>query len=279
MDEQEFLKEYDLSKYDRPSVTADIAAFMIRSEESDNYRLNADSKLSILLIKRGGHPYKDCWALPGGFMQRGETLKECALREVYEETGVTPSSLMSVGVFSKPDRDPRGWIISEAFACVFGETSVGEHSGDDAADAKWFDVMLSENEESKYALDLTDGDTTLRCELALEGSRFGRAEFSQTESALAFDHAEIIASALTALKSCAYKSDMIFDFMPESFTLSALQRVYQAITGKTEQAANFRRKISPFVEETGEITQGAGHRPAKLYRKKDEHYEENTCRC
>lgn len=268
MDEKEFLREYDLTKYDRPSVTADIAAFMIRSEESGNYRLNADSKLSLLLIKRGGHPFMNCWALPGGFLQRGETLRECALREVYEETGVSPSSLMSVGLFSKPGRDPRGWIISEAFACVFGETSVGEHSGDDAADAQWFDISLNENEDGTFHLELCHNDITLKAELELVSSRFGRTEFRQTESSLAFDHAEIISAALRAIQSCADKSDMIFDFMPESFTLSALQRVYQAITGKTEQAANFRRKISPLVEDTGEMTQGAGHRPARLFTKK-----------
>ncbi len=70
--EQEFLASYDMSAYPRPSVATDIVAFMIRSEDTSNYRQNAENKLSILLIRRGGHPYKDMWALPGGFLQPDE---------------------------------------------------------------------------------------------------------------------------------------------------------------------------------------------------------------
>ena len=114
--EKEFLSHYSQNDYERPSLTADIVAFIIRSEESDNYKRNSETKLSILLINRGEHPFKGHWALPGGFLQPSETIEECALREITEETNVTPVSLMPVGVFSQPGRDPRGWIISNAFA-------------------------------------------------------------------------------------------------------------------------------------------------------------------
>ena len=128
--EKEFLSAYRLDDYERPSVTADIAAFMIRTEVRDNYRQDSGNKLCLLLVKRGGHPYKDHWALPGGFLQPGETIEECALREVQEETNVLPVSLMPVGVFSEPGRDPRGWIISHAFASVISEESVKQAGGD-----------------------------------------------------------------------------------------------------------------------------------------------------
>ena len=67
--ENEFLSQYSQNDYERPSLTADIVAFMIRSEESDNYKRNSETKLSILLINRGVHPFKNHWALPGGFLQ------------------------------------------------------------------------------------------------------------------------------------------------------------------------------------------------------------------
>ena len=269
MNESEFLQVYDISEYDRPSVTADIAAFGIRNKQSGNYRRDSERGLSILLIRRGGHPYKDCWALPGGFMQRGETIEQCALREIGEETSVVPDSLMPVGVYSAPDRDPRGWIISESFVCVISEENVQERSGDDAADARWFAVSLNDAGEGVYFLTLESEEEKLECRLVHNGRKFGTDHFSQSEnSPLAFDHAVIIAEALSKLQSCAESFEMIFDFLPESFTLSALQSVREAITGKTEQAANFRRKSAPYVVETQEFSLGAGHRPARLYNKR-----------
>ena len=116
--EKEFLSNYHIEDYERPSVTADVAAFMIRTEDKTSYRKNPENKLQLLLIKRGGHPYKGMWALPGGFLNKGETIEQCALREIQEETNVAPTAIMPVGVFSKPERDPRGWIISAAFASI-----------------------------------------------------------------------------------------------------------------------------------------------------------------
>ena len=267
--EKDFLKNYRIEDYERPSLTTDVAAFMIRSEESDNYKKDSKSRLSILLIKRGAHPYKDSWALPGGFLTPGETVEECALREIKEETGVLPASLMPVGVFSKPGRDPRGWIISNAFASIISEESVKQRGGDDAADAQWFDIWYERKGRSDYLLDLSFGDITLHAVLSEESAGFGRSSFKIKKSGgLAFDHAAIIATALSALREGAKNYDTIFDFLPDKFTLTALQRVQETIMNISILPANFRRKISDYVVETEEYTQGAGHRPARLYRRK-----------
>ena len=267
--EKEFLASYRIDEYERPSVTADIVALMIRSTRSDNYRLNSASKLSVLLIKRGEHPFRDHWALPGGFLVPGETIEQCALRETQEETNVRPVSIMPVGVFSRPGRDPRGWIISGAFVSIISEESVSQRGQDDAKDARWFDVEFERLEGSEYLLCLTCGDVTLNARLAENEERFGRTSFTVKESGgLAFDHAEIIAAALSALRNDAKNFDIIFDFLPEKFTLSQLQRVQETIMNISVLPANFRRKISGFVTETDEYTQGEGHRPAKLYRRK-----------
>ncbi len=267
--EKEFLSEYRMDKYERPSVTADIVALMIRSTESENYRQNSGNKLALLLVKRGGHPFKDHWALPGGFMTPGETIEECALRETKEETNVQPASIMPVGVFSKPGRDPRGWIISNAYASIISEDSVDQKGQDDAQDAQWFDVEFDQTESGDYSLCLTYGDVRLNALLTEKEEKFGRTSFNVKDSGgLAFDHAEIIASALCMLRNNAKNFDIIFDFLPEKFTLSALQRVQETIMNISILPANFRRKISGYVVETDEYTQGVGHRPAKLYRRK-----------
>jgi 8-oxo-dGTP diphosphatase len=94
---------------------------------------------TILLIKRKNPPFQGSWALPGGFVDPGETAEKAAHRELKEETGVKVSKLVHVGRWDKPDRDPRGQVITDAFkAVVTGD--VKERAGDDAKEVKWFDV-------------------------------------------------------------------------------------------------------------------------------------------
>lgn len=270
-DEKTFLQQYDQGNYERPSVTADIVAFKLSGEDSGNYRRNVQTKLSLLLIKRNGHPYRGCWALPGGFLNPGETIEQCALREAEEETAVKPVSLMSIGLFSEPNRDPRGWIISNAFVSVMGAVDVPQHAGDDAGDAQWFDVLFEPGENGDDVLTLSCGEITLRAVVHEDSSAFGLSSFSIKDSGqLAFDHAKIIAKALSALRSSARDFEVIFDFLPEKFTLTELQNVQEAILNISLQPANFRRKVAGYVEETDEYTSGAGHRPAKLYKRKRE---------
>ena len=268
--EKEFLANYKLSDYERPSVTTDVAAFMISSEDKTSYRKNPENKLQLLLVKRGGHPYKDMWALPGGFLQKGETVEECALREIQEETQVLPTAIMPVGVFSDPDRDPRGWIISNAYVSIISEESVRQISGDDAADAQWFSVSFDRNENGEYHLSLVYEDTELSAVLAEKKSGFGRTKFHIIENrGLAFDHAAIIAAAFTVLRNEAKHYNTIFDFLPEKFTLTSLQKVQETIMNVSVLPANFRRMVSGYVEETDEYVRGEGHRPARLYRRKN----------
>ncbi|MBR4344474.1 MAG: NUDIX hydrolase [Lachnospiraceae bacterium] len=267
--EKEYLSNYNIKDYERPSVTTDIAAFMIRSEESDNYKKDSENKLSILLVKRGVHPFKDCWALPGGFLKPNETVEECALREITEETNVTPVVLLPVGIFSEPGRDPRGWIISNAFFSVITEESVKQVGGDDAADAQWFDVNFQQEKNGDFHLVLSLKDVHLEATLEKEKTKYGKNTFVIKDGGgLAFDHAKIIATAVSLLRKYADDFNTIFDFLPESFTLNEVQKVQETILNTSILPANFRRKINDYVIETDEYTQGAGHRPARLYKRK-----------
>lgn len=268
-DEELFLSAYNIKNYERPSVATDIVLFSLKTDKSDNYRKADNKKLSVLLIKRGEHPFMNHWALPGGFLKPDETVEECALREIYEETNVTPETIIPAGIFSTPGRDPRGWIISSAFASVINEAKVKPLSGDDAIDTKWFTLELREQEKDKYTLELTSGNITLSAGLTKAEDNFGKTSYTAYENtSFAFDHACIIASALDTLKKEAENFRFAFDFLPEKFTLNALQNVHEALTGNTLIAANFRRKAADFVEETEDYTEGAGHRPARLFRKK-----------
>ncbi len=267
-DEEIFLEAYDINYYDRPSVAVDIAAFTIRSESHDNYRLDDKGHLSVLLIKRGEHPFMNKWALPGGFLRKDESIEECAIREISDESNITPSALMPVGAFSKPDRDPRGRILSYAYASIICEGENDICGGDDAIDAKWFDVSF-DKEGEVYTLTLKNGNQVLTSVLSEKKSQLGTTEFEiHSAGELAFDHASIIASALTLLRNSADKFDILFDFLPEKFTLASMQKIQETILNISILPANFRRKVANFVEETDEYTSGQGHRPAKLFRRK-----------
>lgn len=269
MNEQQFLQNYSQDCYDRPSITTDIAAFSLRTVKSEAYRASPELKLCVLLIRRGGHPFKDHWALPGGFLQRGENIDECAFRELKEETNLRPVSMLWIDTFSQPERDPRGWIISHAYASVIAEEDANIFGGSDAADAQWFEVAFCEESKDRWRLELRSGETALSALLQAAPSATAKTRFTILENdGLAFDHASILASAMDTLRKEGEKIETVFAFLPVKFTLFALQKVQETLLGISLLTANFRRKIADFVEETDEYTEGAGHRPARLFRKK-----------
>lgn len=213
--EKEFLKGYDITKYDRPSVTADVVVFSVQDIPTGNYRKPFESRMCVLLIERGAHPFKGSWALPGGFLRKGETIEECAARELREETSLNSNTLLLIGTFSKPNRDPRGWIISSAFVAIVKKSASFIMAGDDAAIAKWtpVDEVLSKNIE------------------------------------LAFDHFEIIEKAIERLRF-GNKDELAFEFLPKEFTIAELQFVHEFIEGHPLLGPNFRRRMKNLIEET-----------------------------
>ena len=98
-EEKEYLSHYDINAYERPSIATDIVIFSVLDDGiNDNIRKLPKKALKVLLIKRANYPYKDCWALPGGFAKFGEDVAETARRELYEETNVKDAWLQPVGI-------------------------------------------------------------------------------------------------------------------------------------------------------------------------------------
>ena len=199
-------------KYEHPAVTTDCVIFTYE-----------DRKLKVLLVKRGGEPYKGEWALPGGFLRGDETAKEGALRELREETALEASAIGELGVFSDPSRDPRERVITIAYYALVKPSEV--QGGDDADEAAWFPID----------------------------------ELPQ----LAFDHADIIHAALERIKRDIHFEPIGFDLLDEEFTIPDLQRLYEIILGVRFDRRNFQRKImaSGILEEAEEPEEFSGVEP------------------
>ena len=203
--------------HSQPSVTVDVVIFTLRSDD-----------LQVLLVKRKAAPYARRWAIPGGFVNRGEPLAAAARRELEDETGLRDVYLEQLYTFGDPKRDPRGHVITIAYIALV-PAPLAVRAGSDAADARWWSVR-----------DLP---------------------------ALAFDHAHIIEYALTRLRYKLEYTAVGFQLLPAAFTLSELQKAYEIILGVPLDKRNFRRKIleAQIIEETGAQRSGDG-RPAMLYR-------------
>ncbi|HXV45017.1 MAG TPA: NUDIX domain-containing protein [Anaerolineae bacterium] len=122
---------YDVTKYERPSVTVDVVIFSILDEE-----------LKVLLIKRKIWPYEGMWAIPGGFVKMDESLETAAYRELAEETGVTSEDvyLEQLYTFGQPDRDPRTRVITVAYFALVSADKISAQAATDAEDVAWFSV-------------------------------------------------------------------------------------------------------------------------------------------
>ena len=231
--EARFLKRYQPADFPRPSVTVDIAAFGV-----------LDAELRVLLIRRGEHPFKGAWALPGGFVRvgdghknQGEDLEASAARELEEETSLSREDvyLEQLGAFGKAGRDPRMRVITVAYYALIRPDLVPlVKAGGDAAHAEWISV------------DTIKPDT------------------------LAFDHNEIIARAIARIGEKIDSSSISASLVARTFTIPELRHAHAVVSRKPQDPGNFRRKFERMVED-GLIEQAPGKRitaskPALVYR-------------
>ena len=268
--EEEFLKDYDSSLYEKLSMTADILIVSVSSEETANYRKNDKKRMSILLVKRDEFPFKDKWTLPGGFLDpTKETLEECARRVLKRETNLSDIYLEQLYTYDALDRDPRMRVISTSFVALIDKAKLDEK----VEHASWFDIIEMKEKNNILEILLDNGEETISFSIKkkLKEKTTDRYQFiSNKNDYLAFDHDLVIVAGLERIRNKVGYTDIVFNMMPEYFTLKELQQVYEVILNKKLLDPAFRRIIANKVVKTNKMKTGEGHRPSYLFKYKHE---------
>lgn len=225
--EQEFLQQYNIHDFDVPLTSVDLVIFTLREQA-----------LQVLLVRRGEHPCKGKWALPGGFidLRRDADLDATALRKLREKTGVEAPYLEQLQGFGSAARDPRGWSATFAYFVLIDAEGVTLSHGAGSDAASW------------HPVDGMDG-----------------------KMALAFDHAAILDMAVQRLRSKVEYTSLPVHLLAPEFTLSDLQQVYETILGRHVDKSAFRKRIKEgdFLEAIEGKQRHASNRPAQIYKMRE----------
>jgi 8-oxo-dGTP diphosphatase len=234
IEEQAFLAAYDAAQFPHPSVAVDVAL------------VTADGgQLRAMLVQRSEHPNLGKWSLPGGFVRMDESLDAAAERVLRTKVGVQGIYLEQLYTFGHPDRDPRTRVIAVAYYALVNA--------------------------AKLQSLVSGGPTLATIHVPWEGEQGGKAEACDGDGRrlqLAFDHAEMLGLVVQRLRGKLDYAPIGFELLPKEFTLRDLQTIHETIHGRTLNKDSFRRRLlaSGLIEPTGKLEADVGHRPAELYR-------------
>lgn len=195
-----------------------------------------EGNISVLLIKRKYDPFIGQWAIPGGFVLNKESLEDAVERELFEETGIKINYLEQLYTFGKPDRDPRGRVVSIAYFGLVRPNAFKIYASTDAEQVQWFNI----NELPK----------------------------------LSFDHKKILKTAIERLQGKITYEPIGFELLDKKFPFSDLEKLYTTLLGREIDRRNFRKKIIGLnvLDELDEkVSKGSG-RPANLFQFNQKRY-------
>ena len=287
--EEEFLKEYNLGDYERPSVTNDVIIFTTDDMKEENSRKVPKKGLQVLLIKRDDYPQKGKWAIPGGFVSMDESLEEGAIRKLKDETGIDNVYMEQLYSFGEVNRDPRTRVISVGNVALISKDNINFNNENTVKETKWFWIeknLIKSEEDEKYMLNeymlkfkSEDGAFEVDYEITEKIEKSVLRKVKKTyrvlkngSEELAFDHYKIIDYAIDRIRNKIEYTPIALNLLPRLFTVKELQCVYEAIMGR--EILNFRRKMDEMIVETDEKIEGKPFRPAKVF-KFNEKWEHN----
>ena len=263
--EKEFLKKYNSNKYEKLSLTTDILIFSVSNGNQENYRKLNEKYFSVLLVKRDTYPFKNKWTLPGGFVGIDEDIEDAARRILLNEANIKNIYLEQLYTYGNPKRDPRMRVISTSYMALIDKNRLKDKI---SSNASWFNIKVLEDEEYIDVF-LDNGTESLKYKIkkTLKEKTTDKYKYDIVENNyLAFDHPLVITTGIERLKNKIEYTDIVFNMMPEYFTLGELQQVYEVILGKKLLDPAFRRIIAKKTVKTDKVRTGGGHRPSVLFK-------------
>lgn len=264
MEEQKIIAK---TKMDKMTLSTDMLIFSVSRGEAKTCRNLTDKYFSILLIKRTKEPYKSRWCLPGGFVRLDETIDMAADRILAKETNLHNIYKEQLYTFGEIDRDPRARVISTAYMALIDKEKITDKLSNEA---RWFNIHLQENNDKiKVTLENEEETITFDMKRKIKEETTNKYEYEIIENEkIGFDHAKIIITGIERMKNKVKDTDIIFNMMPEYFTLGELQQIYEVILDKKLLDPAFRRIIADKVERTDKTIKTGGHRPSVMYKYK-----------
>ena len=261
------MKNNNELKMDKFALSTDVLIFSVSKGEAKTCRNLSDKFFSILLVRRNKEPFKDTWCLPGGFVKENESIDEAADRILEKETNLSNIYKEQLYTFGELNRDPRTRVISTAYMALIDKQKIDNKL---SKDASWFNIHITE-ENNKVNVVLENDDDTIefviKKELVAETTKKYKHKTIKNEK-IAFDHDKIILTGIERMKNKVKDTDIVFNMMPEYFTLGELQQIYEVILDKKLLDPAFRRIIADKVEKTDKMIKTGGHRPSVLFRYK-----------
>ena len=286
--EEEFLKDYDSNKFDKPSVTNDLIIFTTENMEEENIRKVPRKGMQVLLVKRDEYPEKGKWAIPGGFVHINESLEDGATRKLKEETGMDNVYMEQLYTFGETNRDSRTRVISIGNIALISKENINYNKSNKNMESMCFWInkkILNKVNSEDYIINIyelslisEDGNIEIKYEITekIEKNILKRKNEIYNnilgKDELAFDHYKILDYAIDRIRNKVEYTPIALNLLPRLFTVKELQNVYEAIMGR--EILNFRRKMGDMIIETDEIIEGKPFRPAKMF-KYNEEYEHN----
>lgn len=254
--EEEYLAWYltqDHPTYEKASITTDMVAFKVKKYDIINKQGNTEDRtvVQLLMVRRGQHPYRHKLAFPGGFMDMGESLEECAKRELKEETGVDlPNyAIEQLGTYSAVDRDPRSRVVTVPYLMYLPSNQTFK-AGDDAVSFELVTVGI--NEDGYYFYKMGDDGSIITV--------YTRDDF-------AFDHYKILEDACLRIKGrLSYWPSILHIFDGRGFTIREASEVFACFDVKYQKMnqSNFKRDFVKFFDETDRMVERL-KRPANVF--------------
>ena len=255
-------------EYFNMAYTNDLLIFGIDNVESKDCRSLPEKRLSILLVKRNKEPFKDYYALPGGFVNLDESSLKSVSRILKKETGLDKVYMQQLRMYDDVNRDIRGRVITLAYISLVDRTLIKNKLNDYA---NWFDILIDEKNDN-IEVTLYNEHEKIKYEVKRETIDVKIDEYNykikKSSNKLAFEHEEIIINGVMELRKKVTNTDIAFNLMPEYFTIGELKQVYELILGKKLINAAFRRIISDKIEVTDKMIKTGGHRPSNLCKYK-----------